>query len=157
MHWSKRNQMIRLLVYFLLLTLIVLLAMRYLMLRASLEQLTVELNLRNVRVMLPVHSRLQGEKGNAKPLNSVFPFLTELGLEPLVVIGAETTLAPGEWGYDKKAKRLVYRIQHPNYFRSMLGLPLIVGDFFLIGDDLQLKVYTYQWCRNKGIWGCDEW
>jgi hypothetical protein len=153
MYWTKRSQLTRLLAYFCIISFVVVLSKRYFMLRASLEQTVVELNIRNMRILFSSFKELEQYKAPSM-LQS---FIERFELRPFRLINTSESLNPGEWGFNAKTRRLSYRVENVSYFTSPSKSPYIHISFAKAGGSAVIDISRHQWCRQKRWWGCERW
>ena len=157
MHWSKRNQIIRLLTYFCLITFVVVLSRRYFMIRASVEESAVRLAIRNIRLVWPYYYRLQALKQPSPSFSNIIKgYLKELGIS-YRPISTPSELAPRQWGYDETHAYLIYHVENKFFFREKDNMPFIRISFVRKQGKLVTEINNYQWCASKAWWGCKRW
>lgn len=145
--------------HFILLLIIVLLLMGVLlrffdMIQASLEEVTVESNLLNMRQMLHIQNLLTKSK------DPQCKFLDEPDLfqqiNPATTNSAESNTTPGTWVYDPKEHKITYNVRSKNYFRSEIAQKVVVSLYCKEGV-VVFKEKSFQWCQDKKMWGCSAW
>ncbi len=157
MHWSKRNQIIRLLTYFCLIVFVVVLSRRYFMIRASVEESVIRLNIRNLCLVWPYYYRLQALKQpRPRPAVIIKGYLKELGIHYREITSTRE-LPARQWGYNKKQASLIYHVENTLFFRAEDNKPFIRIHFVRKQDRLVTQLNNYQWCANKVWWGCKSW
>lgn len=60
------------------------------------------------------------------------------------------------WAYDSQKRRLYYSVRTSRYFRSPFG-KIITVDFLCRKRHVEVYISQHQWCKEKGIFGCNKW
>lgn len=124
------------------------------LIQASIEEVSVEINLLNMQQMLHYQNLLSESK------DQQCTFLDKPDLFQQLSAGIPDSstdkAVPGSWYYDAKKHQLIYHVRSKNYFRSEFTQEIIIVLYCNHGV-ISFKQSSFKWCRDKKIWGCSSW
>ncbi len=122
--------------------------------QASMEEISIELNLMSMQQMVRDQNLMSKDQDQqCKYLDN--PDLFLFVSNPM----AESTpdkQTPGSWAYDNKSHQLTYFVRSTDYFRSKFGHKIVL-DLYCKQGVVVFKKSPFQWCHDKRIWGCGDW
>ena len=158
MHMLRRSYQLsrfHLAIVICLLAILVAVFLRYAsMVEASLEQVSVQINLLNLQQMTRFQNMLtQQSDPHCSYLNKPDLF-TSIGIAGMEVSPVDNR--SGAWQYDPRGHRLTYFVRSKRYFKSDNGQKIDI-DLYCKQGLVFFKVSRFQWCQDKRIWGCAAW
>lgn len=120
------------------------------MIQASVEEVSVEMNLLNMKQMLHFQNLLT--KSNDPNCN----ILDKPDLFQQSADSSESKTIPGTWQYDLGTHQIIYNVLSKGYFRSKIGQKIVINLYCNKGTVI-IKESSFQWCHDKQIWGCHAW
>lgn len=122
--------------------------------QASIEEVSVEINLLNMKQMIHAQNYISEKK------DTQCQYLDDPNLFPTTDLNGKEKgkqqIVPGTWQYDSKKHQLTYSTRSKQYFRSDLGQKIVVDLYCKEGKVIFIP-NKFQWCRDKKIWGCMAW
>lgn len=122
--------------------------------QASMEEVSVEINLISMQQMIRDHNYLEkGKDMQCKLLDD--PELFLFASNPMSESKPDQQRS-GSWEYDSKKHQLTYAVRSTVFFRSKFGQKIVL-DLYCNKGVVLVKKNPFQWCHNKGILGCKNW
>lgn len=122
--------------------------------QASIEEVSVEINLLNMKQMIHAQNFISEKKDTQCKLlddPNLFPTIDLSGKE-----AGKQQMVPGTWQYDAQKHQITYSVRSKHFFRSELGQKIVIDLYCKDGRVLFVQ-NKFQWCRDKKIWGCIAW
>jgi hypothetical protein len=123
------------------------------MIQASIEQVSVDINLLNMQQMIHFQDLLTHSK------NSQCKILDNPDLFQQISPSSdssESKSTPGTWQYDSQKHQITYNVRSTSYFRSKTNQKIVV-DLYCKEGVVVFKEQSYHWCHDKKVWGCSAW
>lgn len=124
------------------------------MIQASIEEVSVEINLLNMQQMMHIQNILTKSKDpHCNILDK--PDLFQQ-IDPSAAGSSKTKAIPGTWQYEPEKHQITYNVISKSYFRSEISQKIVI-DLYCNKGIIVFKEKSFQWCHDKKIWGCRAW
>lgn len=124
------------------------------LIQASIEEVSMEVNLLNMQQMLHYQNLLSKSKDPQCTFLDKPDLFQQFSAD--VPDSSVDKATPGSWHYDSIKHQLIYHVRSKHYFRSEFKQKIIIVLYCNHGV-ISFKQSSFKWCRDKTILGCRSW